>query len=219
MKKFCSFFLILLVSAQIFAEENWTGNYNIGLGIPFFNLSFESTNSVDVDANGNGVNFSFTAQAINKTNGFLIEAGLGIGELKVKNFYNADDEWGFNFQGQLGLGYAFKHDSHGIVTLAGIIGYDWSFFEKDVSVSLYGSSYRVTVEAMPWVFYIGCELSGTARLSEKVGVFGNCLFAVPFAGWEVLKVSYSGFSSSSSYDLNSGGYFIQPSFGLSITVD
>lgn len=225
MKKKFSFIFCLLLGVSIFAEgsflsdENWIGNYNIGLSIPIFSTSFESNSSVNSDAKGNGVNFYFNAQSIHKHTGFLFEAGLGAGGLKAKDFYNSDDEWGFNFLGKIGLGYAFVHSKKAVISLTGVIGLDWSLFDKDYDMTVYDSTYTMTAEVMPWVFFAGAELSGTIRLSERVGIFGSCLFAIPFAGWEGVKVSYNGISSSASYDLNSGGYFIQPAFGLSITVD
>ena len=219
MKKVFFALISLFCIHGAFALENWTGNINLGIGFPFYNATFKGANNVDMEGKGNGVNFAFSEQMIHKQNGFLFEVGLNIGGQKIENFDQGKDEWGFDFSGCLGLGYAFKHDDEGIITMAAIMGYDWMRVSKNISYSYSGYTYNMEGESNSFAFFIGANLTGVARISKRVGIFGSFLFAFPVAGWETMKGSYRGISYSESYYLKSGEYYIRPSFGLSITID
>ena len=222
MKKVFLVLLSLLCVHGAFALENWTGNINLGMGLPFYDVTFKSKDSTangNIDGKGNGVNFAFSEQLIHKQSGFLFEVGLNIGGQKIKDFYQGDDEWGFDFSGYLGLGYAFKHDEKGIISFAALLGYDLMRVTKDVSYLYSGYIYNMELKSNSFAFFIGANLTGVARISKRVGIFGSFLFAVPVAGRETMKGSYRGISYSESYDLEAGGYYIRPSFGLSITID
>lgn len=219
MKKFFVVLIAVISGSNLFALENWKTNFDIGISFPIFSTTFEATNDIDIDGKGNGVDFSILEQLIHKESGFLFEVGLNIGGLKIKDFYEDEDEWGFNFDGHLGLGYAFKHDEKAIITMSALLGYDWSIFSKDISVSHYGYSYDMTAEATAFIFYLGANLATTIRLNEKAGLFGSFLVGLPVAGVEAMKVSYQSISKSETYDLHAGGYFVRPAFGLSITID
>lgn len=219
MKKVFFALISLFCIHGAFALENWMSNFNLGMGLPFYNVTFKGTNNTDIEGKGNGVNFAFSEQLIHRQSGFLFEVGLNIGGQKIKDFYQGDDEWGFDFSGYLGLGYAFKHDEKGIISFAALLGYDWMRVTKDVSYLYSGYIYNMELESNSFAFFIGANLTGVARISKRVGIFGSFLFAVPVAGWETMKGSYRGISYSESYDLKSGEYYIRPSFGLSITIE
>ena len=219
MKKVFFALISLFCIHGAFALENWMSNFNLGMGLPFYNATFKGTNNTDIEGKGNGVNFAFSEQLINKQNGFLFEVGLNLGGQKIKDFYQGEDEWGFDFSGYLGFGYAFKHDEKGIVSMAALVGYDWMRVNTNIAYSYSGYTYNMEGESNSFAFFIGANLTGVARLSNKVGIFGSFLFAVPVLGWDTIKATYRGLSYSESYDLKSGGYYIRPSFGLSITID
>lgn len=217
-KAFCVLISLFCIHGA-FALENWMSNFNIGMGLPFYNATFKGTSNTDIEGKGNGVNFAFSGQLINKTGGGLFEFGLNIGGQKIEDFYQGEDEWGFDFAGYLGLGYAFKHDDKGIITMSAILGYDWMHVNKNIAYSYSGNTYNLEGESNSFVFFIGANLTGVVSLSGGVGLFGSFLFAIPVDGWVTMKATYRGLSYSETYDLKVGGYYVRPSFGLSITVD
>ena len=66
-----------------------------------------------------------------------------------------------------------------------------------------------------------CGILFSAEIFASENWIGNYNlgFGIPLFGLESLKATIGNVSSSQSYDIKAGGYFIQPAFGLSITID
>lgn len=221
MKKVAVTIVLALLGICAFASENWTTNFNVGLSLPFYKVKADIDDAeADAVIKGNGINFHLSEQIINKNNGFLFQAAIGLGGLSAEDLFEEDDiAHGFDFDGSLGLGYAFKHDKKALLTATAVLGYDFAFFSEKMNFTSYGYTYSVTCSVTGIYFYLGAELAGTIRLSDKAGLFASCLFATPLGGFATVEAEYSNYSYSEKFDLKSSGYFIRPSFGVSFTID
>lgn len=212
MKKLYSFALVLTFAVSLFAfdKSNWTTNLNLGLSVPVYQMKIDTASK---DSKGVGINFELKDQLIHMPSGFLFEVGLGIGGVRVNEFYAGEPQWGFDFNALLGLGYAFIRNEKAFLTLAGIFGYDISVVKKDII--LRGYSAQVKTFNMP--FFVGLDVSGTYRFTDFLGVYGSLVVGIPVGGFSRQDATVLGRSASEVYSINAGGFVVKPSLGLSLT--
>ena len=220
MKKLVVFASLLISSVSLFAFDraDWMSNIYLGLGFPIFKTTLEYSGKTE-DAKGFGVGFDLKSQAIHLPSGFVVQAGLGLGGARIEDFYAGDPQWGFDLNGELGLGYAFIRNKKTVLSLAGVFGYDFSVFKKKVLYNYGGYLYNAEMKSKQMVFFLGADLSGTYRFSERLGIYGSILVGIPLFGFGTQSASNDYRTFSIDINAKAGGFYIKPSIGLSISLD
>ncbi len=220
MKKFFVFISMFCLSFGLFAFDwsDWINNLNLGLGIPVFKVGV-SDSAGSSEMKGFGLGLDFKAQSIHEPSGFLLQAGLELGGLRVDDFVDGDPQWGFDFNAELGLGYAFVRNERAIASIAGVFGYDFSVLKKRYSYVYNYDIYNVELKALTMMFFAGFDFSGTLRISDSVGMYASCLIGLPLFGFGTESAKLGSRSATESLSVDFGGYYIKPSFGISFTLD
>lgn len=220
MKKKLFFLVFITVSVNVFASEwsNWVQNVNLGCGIPIFKVDVsDSVGSSEMK--GFGLGLDFKVQAIHDPSGFMCEAGLELGALRVDYLADSDPIWGFDFNGEFGLGYAFVRNERATVSLAGVFGYDLSFLKKKYSLIYDYRLYNVEAKATTMLFFAGLDISGILKLSDSVGIYASCLVGFPLFGFGSASGKLNSMSASETFSVEFGGFYIKPSLGVSFFID
>lgn len=190
---------------DVFSNEFWITNRNIGLGVP---IIIQNSASENEEKKSIGFNWSYKEQHIYWPNGYTFQFEAAQGILKKNNKIVIED----NFQ--IGFGYAFASDRKRVITLAGIIGsYD--------SIAYGNNLFNFDMDSV-LTFIIGLDFSATFRFSEHLGFFISALVETPLIGFEQ-KIYISDengwpIAKKDFHMLIPGDYwYIKPSIGLSLT--
>ncbi|MCR4822538.1 MAG: hypothetical protein K5873_06665 [Treponema sp.] len=209
-------------------QSNWLYNVGLGAGSVFLRTENSGENAYELDITGYGFNIVTKGQIIHKRSNILLEGEIAMGSHTIESLYYGDGETGFAFNALAGMGYAFINNSRCILTLSGIFGIDVSYITRLFDVEVSDENYNVLgyteldLTAIPLMMFLGFNVTGTYRITERFGLFASFLAAYPVGGSVSIKGKYGENKEerlSDKISLYADGYIFKPSIGIFITFE
>lgn len=213
MKKIILALFASIVVCSAFANESLT---SVGVGIP---IMFYNWN--DVEEKGNGVQFALKEHYI-FDNGFSLVADLGLGNMKIKDYYSItwyanngsymyselQDGKAFYLNFDIGAGYAVLNYQKFKLVISALAGIGFQKYNKELTLDERTEKF-VT-------FDVGLDLYGAFKFTEHFGAFVSCkgMYSIGKGKEEYVSKSYRTQSFDGKWKLK--GFMITPSAGLVI---
>lgn len=202
-----------LVVCSAFANESLT---SVGVGIPIMRYNWNN-----VDENGNGVQFALKEHYI-FDNGFSLVADLGLGNMKIKDYYSItwyanngnyvrselEDGKAFYLNFDIGAGYALLNYQKFKLVLSALTGIGFQKYNKELTLDETTDKFIT--------FDVGLDLYGAFKFAEHFGAFVSCkgMYSIGKGKREYVSKSYRAQSFDEKWKLN--GFMITPSAGFVI---
>ena len=213
MKKIIFAIVVSLAVCSAFANESLT---SVGVGIPIMHYKWN-----DVEENGNGVQFALKEHYI-FDNGFSLVADLGLGNMKIKDYYSItwynssggymyselQDGKAFYLNFDIGAGYALLNYQKFKLVLSALAGIGFQKYNKELTLDETTDKF-VTFDA-------GLDLYCAFKFTQHFGAFVSCkgMYSIGKGKEKYELKSYISQTFEEKWKLN--GFMITPSAGLVI---
>ncbi len=203
--------LLFSLSGMVWSEAF----HAVGLGftIPKYKMNLDKTvNNIDYVKSGSGINLEVMYHGVSKPSGITFKTDLSLGKRKVKmanSLPNASADYG-TFT--LGLGYSFIRTNEKILSLCGVLGWDYMTIDEEY----YGGSTKY--EETDMAFSVGVALTGIFKLTKHLGVYSSVDIRRVVSGEAEAKSSQK-ITNSINYVSEcsvkgKNGYAVKPAVGL-----